>query len=328
MRYNWFEKLVGFVEESPDQVRANLNWKDGILHSKVNGAAFATGQLGTPSLQQLRSEVATGALRQNKVCEVIGNIQRFHVLPENNGALVQVASQFNLLEMVGPQVTPEQGVSRYAADHTQGPACAIACGAATIYRNYFVEVNGQTGQTKDNQIDCLAEIGAYFHNAERQHWVMQNGYALPGKSGLDELSAQIDSLSQSAYEELKGLLAIGIQQDAEVTIASQPQQLGQVFCSALPVSYAPGNWESFARLILDALYEATLLAAIANRARTDNNKVYLTLVGGGAFGNRADWITDAVVKNLKKYAANDLDIRFVSYGQANKTVASIINRLK
>lgn len=325
---DWFEQLVGFVEESTDQVRANLYWEGGILYSRVNGAAYGTGQLSMPSLQQLRMEVDTGAFRQNKVREVIGGVQDLHVLPENKGALVQVASQFNLLEMVGPQITPEQGVSRYAWDHTQGPACAIACGAATIYRNYFVEVNGQTGQTKNNQIDCLAEIGAHFHNAEKQYWVMQNGYALPGKSGLDELSAQIDSLNPEAYEALKGLLAVGIQQDAQVTIAEQPQQLSQVFCSALPVSYAPGNWESFARLILDALYEATLLAAIANRDRTDNNKVYLTLVGGGAFGNRSDWIIDAVVKNLKKYAANDLDIRFVSYGQANPTVASIINSLK
>jgi len=32
----------------------------------------------------------------------------------------------------------KHGVTRYQHDHTQGPACAIACGAATIYRNYFV----------------------------------------------------------------------------------------------------------------------------------------------------------------------------------------------
>jgi len=34
----------------------------------------------------------------------------------------QVASQFNLLEMTGPSVTPEHGVARYAHDPTQGPA--------------------------------------------------------------------------------------------------------------------------------------------------------------------------------------------------------------
>jgi hypothetical protein len=65
-----------------------------------------------------------------------------HQSPKNAGALFQVASQFNLLEMVLPRVTPEHGVTRYAHDHTQGPACAIAAGAATIYRNYFVPVDG------------------------------------------------------------------------------------------------------------------------------------------------------------------------------------------
>ena len=37
-------------------------------------------------------------------------------------------------------MTPEDGVTRYKDDPTQGPACAIAAGAATIYRNYFVPI--------------------------------------------------------------------------------------------------------------------------------------------------------------------------------------------
>jgi len=57
---------------------------------------------------------------------------------ENTNALFQAASQFNLLEMIVPHISPEQGVDRYENDFTQGPACAIACGAGTIYRNYFV----------------------------------------------------------------------------------------------------------------------------------------------------------------------------------------------
>ena len=83
-----------------------------------------------------------------------------HADPELEGALFQVASQFNLLEMTGPSVTPEDGVTRYSSDHTQGPACAIAAGAATIYRNYFAPVDGESGQTRDRQIDALAGVGA------------------------------------------------------------------------------------------------------------------------------------------------------------------------
>jgi hypothetical protein len=57
---------------------------------------------------------------------VTGDVWRMHLLPENAGALFQLASQFNLLEMTGPEVTPENGVvTIYQHDHTQGPACAI-----------------------------------------------------------------------------------------------------------------------------------------------------------------------------------------------------------
>src|SRR4029077_13447538 len=43
--------------------------------------------------------------------------------------------------------------------HNQGPACAMAAGAATIYRNYFAPVDGEIGQTRDRQIDALAGVG-------------------------------------------------------------------------------------------------------------------------------------------------------------------------
>ena len=82
-----------------------------------------------------------------------------HQSPENAGALFQVASQFNLLEMVSPAVTPEQAVTRYQHDLTQGPACAIAADAATIYRNYFAPVDGSVGQTTERQFDGLADLG-------------------------------------------------------------------------------------------------------------------------------------------------------------------------
>src|SRR6185295_10700409 len=101
--------------------------------------------------QALRQRVksAGAAPGRLKVSLVTGDVRDLHRSPENSGALFQVASQFNLLEMVGPEVTPEQGVTRYQHDHTQGPACAIAAGAATIYRNYFAPVADGEGQTRD-----------------------------------------------------------------------------------------------------------------------------------------------------------------------------------
>ena len=127
----WFESLVGFREENAEQVRANIRVDNESMTSSVNGRQMRCGKLETPSLAELRSRVgeipaAEGTL---KLSEVVADVQQLHANPKNAGALFQVASQFNLLEMVSPSVTPEYGVGVYENDRTQGPACAIACGA-------------------------------------------------------------------------------------------------------------------------------------------------------------------------------------------------------
>jgi len=57
---------------------------------------------------------------------------------------------------------------------------------------------------------------------------------------------------------------------------------------------------------------------------TGNKKVYLTLLGGGAFGNRNDWIISAIRRSLKKYANTPLDIRIVSYGWTKECVRELV----
>jgi hypothetical protein len=145
---DWFEKLTGFQETNYDDTRANLQVEGKRLRSLVNGKDYGIGDLELVSLETLRGRVNAGGKMPGRLrlSLVTGDIRKMHRLPENAGALFQVASQFNLLEMVSPAVTPEQGVTRYQHDHTQGPACAIAAGAATIYRNYFVPINGSYGQ--------------------------------------------------------------------------------------------------------------------------------------------------------------------------------------
>jgi hypothetical protein len=62
-----------------------------------------------------------------KVGVVTGDVRQMHQAPENARAMFQVASQFNLLEMVSPSVTPEDGVRRYQDDRMsckRAPAAA------------------------------------------------------------------------------------------------------------------------------------------------------------------------------------------------------------
>src|SRR5262249_26032352 len=91
----------------------------------------------------------------------------------------------------------------------------------------------------------------------------------------------------------------------------------QAFCSALPVAYsaiAARHWSRFARLVLEAAYEATLWAAVSN-AQRGSKIVLLTSLGGGAFGNDESWIEAGLHRALKLAAGLDLDVKLVSYGK-------------
>lgn len=328
----WFKKLTGFEETSPQFVKENIIVEGNSLYSRANKRSFQFGSLQIPTLKTLKEEAPPSEIFKDKISisEIVANVQQLHCDSNNRNALFQAASQFNLLEMVGPHITPERGIDIYEKDYTQGPACAIACGAGTIYRNYFVPVNGQTGQSANSQINCLDLIGETLNNTELQLWKMSNGYALLNQNGLLQINRQIAEMSNSERESLKEKLKIGIQWDTEVTLTEQKQIVSQAYCSALPVAYSHIEsfyWESFARIVLEATYEATLYAALTNLERTDCNKIYITLVGGGAFGNELNWILESLVKALKKFLNTPLDVRIVSYGKSNPLIQKALNEI-
>ena len=108
----WFEDLVGFKEVSPEYVRENISIDGDKLTSLVNGESFQFGTLEIPTLKELKEQSSKVNYKGKiTVKEIIGNVQEIHCDPINNNALFQAASQFNLLEMVGPHVTPEKGVA-------------------------------------------------------------------------------------------------------------------------------------------------------------------------------------------------------------------------
>src|SRR5689334_17138687 len=147
----WFEGLTGFREVTPEKVRENIALEDDMMKSRVNGRVMRCGRLETPSLAELRERIRGSEYPAGKISvrEVVASVQSLHEDELNAGSVFQVASQFNLLEMISPNTTPEAGVGIYQNDHTQGPACAIAAGAGTIFRNYLANVNGQIGQSEE-----------------------------------------------------------------------------------------------------------------------------------------------------------------------------------
>ena len=335
MQSDWFAQLTGFRETSYDATREQLVIEGDELVSKVNGKRYGIGTLEVPTVAELRARVDLPTDGRTTVRCVTGEARAMHADPELKGALFQVASQFNLLQMTGPSVTPEDGVTRYSSDHTQGPACAIAAGAATIYRNYFAEVDGEFGQTRERQLDALSHVGAALSaKLERpvsDLWTMRNGYALCSDGGLDAITRLLADGGEELRDELREWLAVGLHFDVEVTDVREGKRrlVSQAVCSALPVAYGSGSsaaWEAFGRLVLESSYEATLLAAVERSSAGRSNIVLLTRVGGGAFGNADEWIDDAITRALPIVEQAGLDMRLVSHGRIHDSNRAIAER--
>ncbi len=426
----WFDQLTGFAE-NPTDVARYLQLDGTTLYSHANGRTFACGHFAAVSLASLQQQISEQQMSQphsasqNKanskrltLREWVGDVQRLHADSRSAGALFQVASQFNALEMPSPDISPDHGISDYQYDRTQGPACAIACGAGTLYRQYFLPfgqspaagdttntaadpvssstltssqvssshfpsshwptsqataplaANTLRGQTRHRQLDMAAPLHQALQHALGcgPLWRMQNGYLLADEPALRAINHYLQHASEPCKTELRKLLQIGMQWHTEVTLKPQaapdfmkgesahavqisvqhsdqnsaPAQtktqtqtqaghlVSQAYCSALPVAYNDQSadlWQPFAQLVLDAAYEATLAAAVINAQQTGNNTVFLTQLGGGAFGNRSDWIFNAIERALRLYQHYDLDVVMVSYGRASWEVARLIEKL-
>ena len=65
--------------------------------------------------------------------------------------------------------------------------------------------------------------------------------------------------------------------------------------------------------------QATLWAAAENMERHGgaggSRRVFLTLLGGGVFGNPIDWIADAIEKACCKFSSSGLEVFIVSYAR-------------
>ena len=225
--------------------------------------------------------------------------------------------------MIGPGTRPEDGVTQYYKDKTQGPVCAMTCPAATVYRNYFVTQGNRRGQAGGSkmQIDTTNEVAKLVDNKQGKYWAMKNGYLLPTQpSSLKALNVKL--AEGSTDEVVTSAMRLGVHWETEVSKPKKGDQDGhrvcQVFSSAVPVSYAKSttsqDWAPLACAILNAQYEGTLaVAAILAKQRQCRVPVYLTSVGGGAFGNRSLRVVHALERAMAIHKDAPLDVRLVHY---------------
>ncbi|MCH2065468.1 MAG: hypothetical protein MK194_17295, partial [Roseibacillus sp.] len=186
---------------------------------------------------------------------------------------------------------------------------------------YFVPVGSRQGQSADHQIDCLRDVHDHLSPDGEPLWEMRNGYALCSGEGLEKINRHLSSVDENGRDELRIRLRIGLHWNVQVTQPDPVHEVSQAYCSALPVAYSAlpsADWEPFARTLLEASYEACLLAAHENMARTGNSVAYLTMVGGGAFGNEADWIIDAIRRAIDLLPGTGLDVRIVHHREVHQ----------
>jgi hypothetical protein len=265
------------------------------------------------------------------------DVGRLQSDPANKLAVFQAASNFNTVEAMEEATPPdsESFTEKYIYDVTQGPQASVSAGGAAITRVHaaFYDPSkpaSEWKQTATRQVELLGNVKEYY--------TVQNGYVV--FTGKEKPLPQ----SEQEREALLAQMQVGLHTEAEVTFAgykdsdnlfltqsdpARPQTVDQVFCAAVNIAQgysgeanaeAPGAIDK-AKLVLRAAYRGSYLAAIANR----RTKLFLTLIGGGVFGNKMSDIYDIILQEHKKWTRhprNSLqEVSIVQYSWIEDTLA-------
>lgn len=271
---------------------------------------FDAGCFSTPMLLELRRDgdaelaAATDKLSLRIMRGDAGVIQGKYPF-----SVWQVAGQLNCLEFVDPQVLPEQGITCYGSDRTQGPAVVTSTGPAVLYRNYLhryrhlsgLERTGQKG--RDEQWNNLARVEMLVENDRHKFWKVVGGYTICPDDGR-RLAGVEPLLTGPCRQDFLDLVMVGLHEDTELTglgemgrirNVDKRKTVTHVLCSAVAVANngvgdghpRQGEFATFSKFLLQAGYEATLYAGLENlrrhKGKPHANKVFLTLLGGGVF---------------------------------------------
>jgi hypothetical protein len=273
---------------------------DGIL--SVGQHRWHAGRFEPVSLGQLRQRAvragARGRLRWwlidgSAAPTDIGSLQA----QAGEGALFQVASQFNCLEAPGPALTP---VARYLTDPTQGPRASISAFPGTLLRHYAAP-DGQGGrfvQTDGGrQIELLGDVCDPAVARVRNGYLMAQEIHDP-RALFAALETRFDQIRVGVHDDVQVVLGYDWSGAVERT---PPPRIAQLFTSTLAggaYGALSPELEGVCQQLLRAAYLGTLLGAVA----LGRHQVMLTLIGGGVFGNPIVLIWQAILWALDQVA--------------------------
>eukprot|EP00727_Mastigamoeba_balamuthi_P007208 m51a1_g3107 putative guanylate kinase (737) ;mRNA; f:139385-142032 len=321
---DWFKFLTGGSEQSFNRAAFTM-CQDTLPHlpgymlqlrNTTNGTLWAAGKFSVLSLADLEgiAEKLGGDGPSRGPCEIefltgIGwealdknlSVAAQQASPANALAVFQAASNFNAVESPDDSLPPDspEFTENYVWDRTQGPAASVGAGAAAIARVHAAFFDPATPpdewrQTQDRQVELLGQVKEYF--------TVNNGYVT--MTGAEKPLPT----DEAELRELLRKVRIALHSEAQVTFSSENgdtivvrngHKIDQVFCAAINIGQGESGEKNAQlpdcaeriRFVLNAAYEGTYLAALANGRKT----VYLTLIGGGVFGNPIKDISDAIV---------------------------------
>lgn len=365
LRSNYFTDCFG-VKDFPYIKDQNFNgWMQQFkLTCDKNGIFFITGAAGKKyqagkleamkleelqmsaeqKLEQSKDISSYGYGKLNVICGAstfgksfakyfdIGSMQSDS---RNIGATFQVASNFSTLESIHPGDIPENGISNYINDPTQGPFASISAAPGTLLRCYGAFYNPTQQpimwrQTKDRQIEL------YPHNFLKNHYLgtVTNGYV-----NLKLNLAELKNYNKIDLNKLKKEISIGFHSNVQVVfgqiigkdhvvVKNSDQIINQVFTAGVDLGTLSGSENylylyndlkdtvlKIAQLTLDAAYEGTIKSTFVKNGF--GAKLYLTLIGGGVFENSWSNIASAIVKNIEFIKQSGLDVTLVIYDRNN-----------
>ena len=256
--------------------------------------------------------------------------------PKYNGAFVQVASRFNCLEGKG------RGVSHYTDSRqgfAQGESVATATLPASIYRYYFLsskKINDSGINLLQSVIDkkdmkyglpttdCYTSIANYdwgkqSDNEEDKEWWRSIRIGLH-----TEVTPILTDISPKGPANVEARITNNHGQQVTLVLTSALNLSNSRIGHIANLNKAKGkkkekintkeNLETFAKGCLMASYHYTLSAASQRVKDTSSRqKVLLTMMGGGVFENKTQWIVDAIQKSLEAHRNNSIDVILILY---------------
>ena len=243
--------------------------------------------------------------------------------PKHPKSMFQVASNFNGIETIDETATPdsEDFTTNYIYDHTQGPGASVSAGPAAIARVFaaFYDESKPAGEWAqrglDHQINMLSDVSGYYN--------VINGYVVNSVNGSDQTQPLMDT-SEEYVNSIAGKVKLCVHENADVTfgaryydddendymaVLKEPHRINQVFTAAMNLRQGPNgkanqmlqDSPAKSRVLLRASYVGSYLAAV----NTGCESLYLTLIGGGAFGNDLNIIFDEIIYAHKKIGLDE-----------------------